>query len=113
MDQMGMQMVPGNPFMSMNNGMGMNNFGRPALGFANGSATTAKARGAEIVNAVQALVEDCEKLSGDSAGGANAQKEAIAKLEEKVSNLQVLFCSPENVYYFMETDKCMMVGSKR
>jgi hypothetical protein len=89
MDQVGMHVVPSNPFgmgAGMNGSLGSTGmFGRPAIGF---GGSNMKSRGMEIVTAVQCLIDDCEKLSGDSQGGATAQKEMVAKLEEKVSNLQ-------------------------
>ena len=99
-----MQLVPGggggggmmqhNPFgngvgMFGGSGMGMmSGYGMRGIGA--GASAPIRARGAEIVSALQSLVEDCDKLSGESQGGATAHKDAIAKLEDKVSLLQVL-----------------------
>ena len=101
MDQMGMQLVPGGGQHNFyGGGMGMfgaggagggalAGFGYRGIGAGAGAGAPIRTRGAEIVSALQTLVDDCDKLSGESQGGASAQKEAITKLEDKIQQLQV------------------------
>lgn len=50
-----------------------------------GGQSAVRVRGEDLVGAVEFIVQEYESILSDKSGGGNKDKEAVAKLEEKVS----------------------------